>query len=340
MNLSLCDTESILEMLGISTPDFDRMLPGTSDRKVMMEAVSELSGLKDYALTHFPVEIQVSIIKTLLGDSYIPFLRNYLYEQCDKRTIRRCFRNYELSSRNRGNHDNLHSLYVVARMILLNPQIESVVTYNYDCFLSYAICHMLRNHSDFFTGEEIRFLRRRYGVGKKDWELGEITAAVDIGNENIDGSCVPDKAIRIYHVHGYIPSPDEQQYLKPPSIVLSIDEYFSLLNDTTCWNYITQVNSIMTTNCLFIGSSLTDLSTKRMLDLAERQPVRTNRYVLDAHAQASHGCLRSNPMDLLRRIKNQYLENLGLCVIDCSEGFHRLFSDIATITSLNRKKTH
>ncbi len=337
MNLTEPEIEYLLSILGIMPSDFDKILPNTDNRRTLLKRFSEYCNSKDYVVSHFPVEIQVSIIKTLLGDSYIPFLQDYLYSQCNKDKIRYFFKDYELKNLNASKHDNLYSLYVVARMVLLNPQIEAVISYNYDNFLSYAIWWLLYNYDLFFTEEEIGFLLHRYNVCDAI-RLKEKIPAVDIGNANLDKEEIPNEAVRIYHVHGYIPSVDEQQYAKSPSIVLSIDEFFALINDSSSWNYTAQLNSIMTTNCLFIGSSLTDLSTKRMLNMASAQPIKTNKYVLDAYTPMDRNKLHTNPKEILREIKDHYLKNIGVSVIDCDEGFDRLFSEIAKISNVKTKR--
>lgn len=339
MLLTPAEIESMLSLLGIIPPEFEHFANKGADGKALLKAFNEYNGSKDFVAGHFPVEIQVSIIKTLLSDSYIPFLQDYLYSQCNKDRIAFFFRDYELRNLDKGKHDNMYSLYVIARMILLNPQIVSVISYNYDNFLSSAITYLLNNFDLFFTKDETDFLARRYLTlnastpDKFDVErLRYIVPAVDIGNENIDKDHVPDHAIRIYHVHGYIPSTDELQYSRNPSIVLSSDEYFDMFKDSSSWSYTAQLNGIMTTNCLFIGSSLTDLSAKRMLNMALSQPVKTNRYVLDAYERKTPRCTK----DVLREIKDCYLENLGVSVIDCDEGFHALFREITEISNVGR----
>lgn len=341
MGLNLYETDSMMSLLGIIPTDYERLLPDSMERKRAIEAIGDFCRSKDFVVGHFPVEIQVSIIKTLLGDSYIPFLQDYLYSQCNQDRIGLFFKDYELENIGLKKHDNLYSLYVVARLILLNPQVESVITYNYDNFLSYAICYLLHHFNLFFTKDEIDFLGNRFlGNGKVSGEkvdidkLKYVTPAVDIGNENTIIDDIPNEAIRIYHVHGYIPSLEERQLSRNISIVLSIDEYFDLINDSTSWNYATQLNSIMNTDCLFIGSSLTDLSAKRMLNMALSQPLKTNRYVLDAFIPNDKDFKKRTSLEVLREVKDIYLETLGLKVIDCDEGFYKLFSELTTITSV------
>lgn len=300
------------------------------------EEIAQFMSLKDYVASHFPIEIQVSIIKTLLGESYIPFIQDNLYTQCNQEVIRKEFKAYQTQFIVHDDYTpgELFSLFVVARMILLNPQIKSVISYNYDNFLTFAVCYLLNHHEYYFTAEEAEFLRLRYQVGQQA-ELNHIVPAIDIYNGNgihsqNKGSC---NSIPIYHVHGFIPPFEDLQYNDAPEIILSSDEYMSSIGENSSWNISAQLNSILTTDSLFIGSSITDLSTKRMINIAAEQGIKRHRYVLDAYDRDSY----PKEKKILRIIKNSYLETLGVKVIDCDEGFGRLFQQIAKIKTLHTK---
>lgn len=350
LELSSQDTALLLSILGIKDtrinkiPKIDAIcekFETTTDKSQLDTLVSELRdiisnyiGLKDYVAIHFPVEIQVSIIKTLLGDSYIPFIQDNLYSQCNREVIKNEFKSYQITNPAKTYTPNgLFSLFIIARMVLLNPQIKSIITYNYDNFLTFAVCHLLHHCDKFFKPEEIEFLRLRYGV-EDDSQLRKIIPAKDIYNADMyihrkeQWSTTP-----IYHVHGFIPPFEDLQYENAPDIILSSDEYMSSIGDSTSWNLSAQLNSILTTDTLFIGSSITDLSTKRMINIAAEQGIKRHRYVLDAYDKNKY----PNEKIILRKIKNSYLETLGVRVIDCQDDFGNLFLELSTIKDKHLK---
>lgn len=335
LNLKSTDTNHILSFLGVKGIDWENNPFFKDNNNITHQEVSDYIELKEYITTHFPIEIQVSIVKTLLGDAYIPFLQDYLYSQCNKKIIRKYFDTYKLENRNKPNTGKeLYTLYVVARMILLNPGIQNIVSYNYDNFLSYAICYLLKNNKEFFTKEEITFLRTRYRL-KEEQPLDSFLAAKDIGHERDLGTKPDWRTIPIYHVHGYIPSKDEFQYDESPNIVLSMDEYCATLRESSTWRIVTQENFILTTNCLFVGSSLTDLTTKRILNLHERNKSH-KVFMLDAYKKTTTDNFnKDKARQIFRDIRDNYLMSLGVQVIDCERGFEYLFDEINKITALN-----
>lgn len=329
LNLTKEDIDLMMSVLGIR----DWKIPQSQlveNESVKREFLYRIMELKDYASTHFPVEIQVSIIKSLLGDFYIPFLQDYLYKECNRDIIIKFFETYKLKNKNLDLPKELYTLFVVARMILLNPQIESVITYNYDNFLSVAICYLLKNAKDFFSAEEIEFLRLRYRVSKLNFE--GICPAVDVGDKFKVDQYKDWRAVPIYHVHGYIPAPYQFQNIEDSSIILSMDEYCSEITDNSSWRINVQEKAIQTTHCLFVGLSLTDLTTKRLMHLAEHHGHNHNFYVLDAHGDISSESDELRQLrNVMRKIKNGYLTSLGMSVIDCDKGFQYLFTEIAKI---------
>lgn len=330
-NLSL-NTDSLnllMTLLGIKAP-ITTLVQFFESGNIKKEELMEFIKLKDYANCHFPIEVQVSIIKTLLGDFYIPFIQDYLYEQCNELKIRKYFDAYKRQNADKDLPKELHSLFVVARLILLNPQIETVISYNYDNFLSTAIKYLLNNATDFFSPKEIEFLRLRYRLSKPVFD--KVCPAVDVGDKfNVD-QYKDWRAVPIFHVHGYIPAPNQLQNIEDSAIILSMDEYCASLSEKSSWQINVQEKSIQTNHCLFIGSSLTDLTTKRLLHIAHTQGHNHNFYVLDAHysnVNASSEWDQAN--SVMRNIKNSYLASLGLKVIDCEKGFYHLFNALSTI---------
>lgn len=338
LSMNSSDVKYLLQLLGVEKIDVNQIV--TDQDSNVEDSISDLLRHKDYTTTHFPVEVQVSIIKTLLGDSYIPFLQDYLYSQCNKRKIHKAFNQYTINKNHEAaNGNELHTLYVVSRMILLNPQIEKVISYNYDNFLSEAALYIFRNAKRFFTDKEIEFLISRYGLGSVA-DFDTFIPVIDYGNDwEITEFKSNRRVTRIYHVHGYIPSPDEMQYLEAPRIILSMDEYCSSLNGDSNGFIAIQEQAIKSSNCLFVGLSVTDLSTKRLLNSAHENGKKYAVYILDAYDKSLQSTDSYQKISsILRQIKNSYLETLGASFIDCDKGFEFLFNEIATIKDKSIKE--
>lgn len=332
INLDYTDINRLLSILDIIDINPEDWIETATDSHPSELYIQNLLSAKNYANTHFPVEIQVSIMKTLLGNSYLPFLQDYLYNQCNKDIIKRFFSIYRLSNDFRDSSKKLYTLYFIARMIILNPQIQSVITYNFDNFLTFAINYLLNNASDFFSDKELTCILTRYNV-KNLSELNDVVAAVDVCEYNQSQIKRDYKTIPIYHVHGYIPSPDELQNIDESSIILSMDEFCSTLTDLNSWKLSVQESAILTSNCIFIGDSLTDLSTKRILNIHKKNNTGNHIYMLSAHNQIDESNNSSKVRDALRKIRNTYLTTLGVKVIDSNKGFENLFSEIAKISA-------
>lgn len=73
----------------------------------------------------------------------------------------------------------------------------------------------------------------------------------------------------IYHVHGYLPS--EIDLTKEHQITFGESIYHKQYTDTYSWNNIVQINKFRENTCLFIGTSLTDPNTRRLLDISNQQ---------------------------------------------------------------------
>jgi hypothetical protein len=78
-----------------------------------------------------------------------------------------------------------------------------------------------------------------------------------------------DNELLIYHVHGYIPRNSELP--KENEIVFCENSYHSQYKNIYNWQNITQIDKFRNKTCLFIGSSLTDPNTRRLLDIAKSQ---------------------------------------------------------------------
>lgn len=118
-----------------------------------------------------------------------------------------------------------------------SPNINSIITYNFDDILEESL-----NKS----GLDLPF-KSIYGTGL-DVNAGELP---------------------IYHVHGYIPEKGELN--EDNQITFGEYIYHKQYNDIYSWNNIVQINKFRENNCVFIGTSLTDPNTRRLLDIANQQ---------------------------------------------------------------------
>lgn len=117
-----------------------------------------------------------------------------------------------------------------------SPNIDSIISYNFDDILEQRLSRV---------GVPVPF-KPIFGIGMN-----------------------PNGDLPIYHVHGYLPHKgklsDNNQITFGESI------YHKQYNDIYSWNNIVQINKFRDSNCIFIGSSLTDPNIRRLLDIAKRQ---------------------------------------------------------------------
>jgi len=122
-----------------------------------------------------------------------------------------------------------------------SPNLNSIITYNFDDILEQSIKKM---------SIDLPF-RSIYGNGQ-DVETGELP---------------------IYHVHGYLPEKGKLEASN--QITFGENIYHKQYTDTYSWNNIVQINKFRDNNCLFIGTSLTDPNTRRLLDISNQQRTST-----------------------------------------------------------------
>ena len=118
-----------------------------------------------------------------------------------------------------------------------SPNLNSIITYNFDDILEYCIQK---------SNLELPF-KSVYGKGI-DVDPGELP---------------------IYHVHGFLP--EKGKITGANQITFGESIYHEQYTDTYSWNNIVQINKFRENNCLFIGTSLTDPNTRRLLDIANQQ---------------------------------------------------------------------
>ncbi len=118
-----------------------------------------------------------------------------------------------------------------------SPNLNSIITYNFDDILEQSI---LKSSLD------LPF-KSIYGQGI-DVDAGELP---------------------IYHVHGYLPQ--NGNLSEANQITFGESIYHKQYTNIYSWNNIVQINKFRDYNCLFIGTSITDPNTRRLLDIANQQ---------------------------------------------------------------------
>lgn len=117
-----------------------------------------------------------------------------------------------------------------------SPNLDSIISYNFDDILEQRLSKI---------GVQVPH-KPIFGIGMK-----------------------PDGQLPIYHVHGYL-----QQLgnlTEQNQITFGESIYHKQYIDIYSWNNIVQINKFRDSNCLFIGSSLTDPNIRRLLDIAKKQ---------------------------------------------------------------------
>lgn len=246
------------------------------------------------ALQNFSVEMKASIIKQLLGDAYISSIQSFLYDnKCLSSDFEKHYREY---SEKPTMEVPFFSLFSIAEVILTHPNIKSVITYNYDTFLTTALNLM---NAD-----------RKYCRGKK-------FAPVDIYSIK-QKKLLNKNSFPIYHVHGMINPPDEFIPDNDNHVVLTLEDFYQLSQDPYIWQTSIQMESLLLNTCVFIGTQLSDMTMQRMLQYANLKEKQENVYLLTAHKAD----------DLLLQLKNAYHTHCGLKVVYDKLGYEHLYNEL------------
>ena len=362
-NASTEDINAILEAMEFKKIEESFPKKAESEEKAEKKGITQTTEfdsefeLAKFINTHFPVEVQVSMIKDLLKGQYIPELQKKIYDECNYDIIKKSFfrinasksYNYENINPRSGDNYNaeneLYTLYIIARMILLNPQIESIITYNFDNFISRAVKVLLKYKNDFFSKKELAFLQQRYSLFVKEGEdLSDRIKVIDVHDNKYNSAWkIPVGSFPVYHVHGYIPDTREEEIVDSSNIVMALEDFVEQLTDGLSWQDAVQVKAFRDSNIIFIGCSMTDLTMKRMLNFAHSSGYRNKIYILDA----SSGPKQDDNQDkinflrrksILNNLRKRYFESLGATFINCPTGFKELCDALYEITYPNLKQ--
>lgn len=119
----------------------------------------------------FPYIVQASIIKDNLKNNYASFIQHFLYSKCNRNILEDAFKEcYSLKKKGEGKL-KFHTLFRIAKFIILYPYVEAVVTYNYDNFLKYAIKILLEYKNDFFSDDELKYIEHNEGRFKNIYDV-------------------------------------------------------------------------------------------------------------------------------------------------------------------------
>lgn len=285
--------------------------------------------LREKTIFEYGPTVRAMIVKTILGRQYIPAFQEHIYTQCNRTILRNGFRDYALVNKEEYKKSGiLYTLYTVARFILLNKNVKAVVTYNYDNFLTHAINILQSEPEKYFCKRDIEDSNSRLSLDKKQ----------RLKVQDIYGKAKPDyldsDTIFIYHPHGYIPSPMEGGDLDLHNIIMSQDEYCEDTSNVYSWHNDTQVHLLSHYTCLFFGSSISELSTQRMIHYAKKNGNSNSLYYLSALTNNTwqNSPISNEANEALSLLKVKYYETCGLVPVICSKGFNSLLNDFNEMT--------
>ena len=298
--------------------------------------------LLQYVYNEFPFTLQSYIVKKYLGNRYITIIQGFIYGNIDGEYIKKQFENnHKIGNAIKDRETDVEGLFEVARLILLCDNIKAIVTYNYDNLLTQAINIIQDEPQLYFNEKELdiyysRLSRLRFKTKTIDKSSSKLSVDIDINKlkvEDIYGDnyskSLSGDIIPIYHVHGYIPSPREMQRIEDDSIVLSMDEYYNNLRNVYCWQTDTQMHFLSHYTCIFMGSSMSDITIQRMLYNVQQHGNNDRIYCFQAYGPDPND---TNEIERkLRRIlyntKQNFFQSYGLTMIT-EEKYSQMYEKI------------
>lgn len=300
--------------------DFDITAENAKDKFRLARMINE----------NFSPLVKASIVKKVLKGSYISSIQSFLYARCNKRIIEDIFEKYYTVENKKldtcdcdQNDTPFHTLYQVASLILLRKNIKAIVTYNYDNFLSQALKILKSSPEKYFEGKELEVIKTRGNI-----------AFADISGQT-SYSEMSEDTIMIYHVHGFIPPPNNFIPQKGNNIVLSLDEFHESTRTGSCWQSSTPLHLLSHYTCLLLGLSFTDINLQRLIYYAKRDGNDNKLYHFVATNEKSKGQRNDydNAKETLSNIRFSFLHNYGLTPIHDNEGYAHLYMKLREIVS-------
>lgn len=320
---------------------FNLNTPNTGFPPVNPEAAAD--ELKQYIYDEFPFTLQTYIVKSYLGDRYIPLIQDFIYSKIDGQYIEKAFRiHHALQKGTREEQEatsGIQGLFEIARLILLCPNIQAVVTYNYDNLLTQAIHIIQKNPETYFTPEEMERYRER---ASKSTIRTTPSCESELLIEDIYGDrynkSLRNNILPIYHVHGYIPSPSEIRPMKEQAIVLSMDEFYDNLRNAYCWQTDTQMHFLSHYTCIFIGSSMSDLTIQRMLYNVQQHGNDDRIYCFQAYKPIRLPETEQKIHQVLCHVKQDFFQSYGISIIYNERGYPNMYEQINRLITIKDKQ--
>jgi len=125
-----------------------------------------------------------------------------------------------------------------------------------------------------------------------------------------------DGDVLIYHPHGYIPrtaEPEELRSKKPEqAIIFSEDDYHLFYGKPYSWATLIQLKLLLSTDVLFVGFSLRDPNTLRLLDLIKEMGIPQQRMALLPDPKAGSVKIPPDEAELLIATEIALIESSGV----------------------------
>lgn len=286
--------------------------------KVHLTEPEDIAKLRLEVQGEFSYLIKASIIKQILGNNYIDSIRQYIYSRCNEQILLEAFD--ENCNINSAADKKYFTLYQISKLILLNPQVRAVVTYNFDNLLTTAIRIISENYSNYCTDDEKKLYENLQ-------EKGLIRTPVDISNSP-SRDVIHYDHFPVYHIHGYIPSPQEVIFDKSGEIVLSMEEFYDNFGDVFSWQTATQLHFLNNYSILFAGLSFLDMNMQRMIRMSRNE--KDKNYFMFCYSQQASDKGIKEMVYQITRIKSTFYNIYGLLPIVESD-FSILFEKLDRI---------